>query len=162
MHKKLIAAVLVSALAMAACGGSSDEATDDPAPESTTTAGGDSDADLTIGNDDSSVQVEFNGLPDDFPDVVVLPDGYVALQVQRQEMAGEVGFTAIGTAGSDTQTVFAAMQTAYDDGPPTTLVNGDVHGVTYEDIDGYEISYTMEDNADGLAVVTIAVTPDVS
>lgn len=150
-----VAVAVAAVMVVAGCGGGGDDESG--------TSGGDAAADvdlpeLEITDGDGASAVVGSEIPDDLPDVVMIPEGFAPINVTRQERDGEVNTVMIGSASGDAASVVAAVEDAYDAEPERTEVGGGVT-LTYADVGGTGVEYSVLDNADGVANVTIVVGP---
>lgn len=163
--KRVVGLVVTAGFMVSACGGGSegqdDGADPDPAGPSVTIGDpgggiglpGGVDIDDGAGN---SAQIG-SELPDDLPDEVVIPTGYTPQTVNEQELEGQTSYIIVGSATADSAQVAAEIEGDYEVEPQRTDAGG-VVALKY-DIDGLGVEYTLQDNADGVAVVTIGVFP---
>ena len=117
-------------------------------------------AEVRIENEDGSIVSSSSGnLPEDFPESVVLPQGYTVLTANEQSIEGMVGFILIGSVDAPPADVAAELESAYDVEPTQSFQSGEVRSLEYADVDGIKVGYTINQDADGNAVVTVAAHP---
>lgn len=152
-------------LLLAGCG-DSDETPDTEAIEAST----DGDLDLDLDDDGASVSLETpegsasldmgTDLPDAFPDVVFLPDGFEVVNATEQVRDDRTAFLVNANVSGDVEGVVTSIQDAYDI-EPSDLNEGDAFSVVrYRDIDGFEVEYTLTVNNDGDTVLSLNVYPN--
>lgn len=121
---------------------------------------GDVDVDLGAGEitiEDGEDSVTAGGaLPDDFPDAVVLPDGYQILQAQERDYGGLRGWIVIGLVDDTTAAVRTDLLDKYGE-PDEDLEQDGVVTLRWLDVGGDQAQFTLTPNADGDAGVSINV-----
>lgn len=167
-----IAALVSAGLVFGACGGDDDDAAvdssqpDESADLSPTEDPSDDADDPDLDLDPGEVVVEQGGdaitsgaeFPDDFPVwAVKLPDKFALLMVQERDVAGDVGWTVLGTVPREPDLVEFGLLGSYGDADEHTNEGGVIR-MRYADANGYEQTFTMEANADGDTALTIAVS----
>ena len=158
---------LLASLGLLACGGDDDTATDDgdtPAAVDGSSDGDSSDGgspdldlgpdELTIEQGDDSVTMGAS-LPDDFPDSVYLPADFSILQVQERNIAASLGWIVLGSVSDAPDVVEAELLDHYGD--PDERTDAGAIVMRYEDDGGYEIKFTLQENADGDTTTTVSV-----
>ncbi len=99
------------------------------------------------------------GLPESFPEWVVLPPDYTVTFATEQVQGGATGYTLQGLSDAGPDEVIAIVESAYDVAPTGGGSSGGITSVSYEDVNGHYVSYTVTTNADGATVVTMDVLP---
>lgn len=168
---------LLASLGLLACGGDDDTAADDGDTPAAVDGTGDGDAgagDDSTDDDSTDLDLDLGGgevvieqgddsisaggsLPDDFPGSAVrLPKDFSVLQVQERDSAGSVTWIVLGSVPNAPDIVEFELLGIYGDPDVHTDENG-VITMEFQN-NGYMVSFTLQENADGDTTTTISAT----